>query len=779
MAGFSSQLRRALKESQRRSAAIGMGQRAITAIGFGEQILAPRSPLVVLAFARRPMRRISDNFASLYASEITSFAMRCARSGSDERLRGETQAQVMTERPLNLHVIGSGLASPLTYAAAPVNMAPASLVGDEPPMALDIEAPPPSVHAVNLRWLAGTVLAGVGGMALVGASLLIALDGQANFASKARLAIVRATSGADGNEFADHGTKGDKIVSNSDVGAAKQVARLPDTIRVGDREIIKARVFTRVTTAISLAAANVADEIPPFNPLQIVATAGNVQHASDDQNAEANADVSMIKRSLSADDAPNFFQASLSDEDASAELSAKLPPPLSPGDSLALPASLLSHSVASPNIDAGLLSYAPAGLGPFSSLDVKVVPENVAVIPKVDDRAPKIGGTERLIIARHGDSFEQTLRNNGATADQVKQIQAIFAPKTRDYAVSVGQKLRLLVAGGGRAAHKEDELLRVIAYGDDGISAIAAIDDDHVFRAVVPPAKATKAAQHPAQDADDQDDGDDGGPTLYESLYETALKSSIPRPIIDELVRIFAYDIDFQRKAEEGDGFDVLYVRDDDNADLDRGDILYASLTTGDEVRKFYRFQTRDDGLIDYFDDLGKSAKKFLLRKPMTGGRFSSPFGYRFHPVLGYGRMHTGVDWADKVGTPVFAAGNGTVLKASWDSGYGNRVEIQHTNGYVTTYNHMSAYAKGITPGTRVRQGQVIGFLGSTGLSTGPHLHYEVIVNGHFVDPLRIKLPRGRELDGKMLVDFSRERQHDDDILAKMADPARIAQNSN
>ncbi|MBV8961569.1 MAG: M23 family metallopeptidase, partial [Hyphomicrobiales bacterium] len=111
--------------------------------------------------------------------------------------------------------------------------------------------------------------------------------------------------------------------------------------------------------------------------------------------------------------------------------------------------------------------------------------------------------------------------------------------------------------------------------------------------------------------------------------------------------------------------------------------------------------------------------------------------------------------------------------------GYGNRVEIQHTNGYVTTYNHMSAYAKGITPGTKVRQGQIIGFLGSTGLSTGPHLHYEVIVNGHFVDPLRIKLPRGRELDGKMLADFNRERQHDDDILAKMADPARIAQNSS
>ena len=290
-------------------------------------------------------------------------------------------------------------------------------------MALDTEAASTTQHhGVNLRWLAGTLLAGVGGMALVGASLLIALDGQANFASKARLAIIRAGTGNEGDEFADHKAKGDKIISNSDVGAAKQVARLPDTIRVGDREIIKARLFTRVTTALSLAAPNIADEIPPFNPLQIVATAGNAQRATDDPAADANADVSMIKRSLSTEEIPNFSPASLSDEDAKAGLSVKLapsPPLLEEG--LTVPTSLLNHSVASPNVDPGLLSYAPSGLGPFSSLDVKVVPENVAVVPKLDEGAAKIGGTERLIIARHGDSFEQILRNNGATTEQVKQ----------------------------------------------------------------------------------------------------------------------------------------------------------------------------------------------------------------------------------------------------------------------------------------------------------------------------------------------------------------------
>jgi hypothetical protein len=151
----------------------------------------------------------------------------------------------MNERPPNLHTLGSGLASPLTHAAAPGSTIPPALLGDEPPMALDAEAASTTPHGVNLRWLAGTLLAGVGGMALVGASLLIALDGQANFASKARLAIIRAGTGNEGDEFADHKAKGDKIISNSDVGAAKQVARLPDTIRVGDREIIKARLFAR------------------------------------------------------------------------------------------------------------------------------------------------------------------------------------------------------------------------------------------------------------------------------------------------------------------------------------------------------------------------------------------------------------------------------------------------------------------------------------------------------------------------------------------------------
>ena len=206
-----------------------------------------------------------------------------------------------------------------------------------------------------------------------------------------------------------------------------------------------------------------------------------------------------------------------------------------------------------------------------------------------------------------------------------------------------------------------------------------------------------------------------------------------------------------------------------------RADLLYASITTRNETFRYYRFQTPDDQMVDFYDENGRSSRKFLIRKPITAGETRSGFGMRRHPILGYTRMHTGVDWSAPVGTPIFAAGNGTVIKAGRESGYGNRVEIQHANGYITTYNHMTGFARGITEGTRVRQGQVIGFLGMTGLATGPHLHYEVMVNGHFVDPLRVRLARTRELDNRMLANFKRERDRIESIMAKAPNATRVA----
>jgi murein DD-endopeptidase MepM/ murein hydrolase activator NlpD len=171
------------------------------------------------------------------------------------------------------------------------------------------------------------------------------------------------------------------------------------------------------------------------------------------------------------------------------------------------------------------------------------------------------------------------------------------------------------------------------------------------------------------------------------------------------------------------------------------------------------------DGSTDYFDENGSSARQFLLRKPVPNGRFTSGFGGRVHPVLGYFKMHTGVDWAAPSGTPIIAAGNGVVEKAGWAGGYGRQTVIQHANGYQTTYNHQSRMADGMEPGVKVRQGQVIGYVGSTGLSTGNHLHFEIAVNGTKVDPMRVRLPVGKVLRSDDLVAFKRERERIDDLL--------------
>jgi len=270
-----------------------------------------------------------------------------------------------------------------------------------------------------------------------------------------------------------------------------------------------------------------------------------------------------------------------------------------------------------------------------------------------------------------------------------------------------------------------------------------------------------------ADNTTDDEDDDGTGVRLYQSIYETALRNKVPAPVIEDMVRIYSYDVDFQRKVQPGDSFDVFYAGEDEGTTAaDKSEVLFASLTVGGETKKYYRFQTPDDGVVDYYDETGKSAKKFLVRKPVNSAIMRSGFGGRRHPILGIVRMHTGVDWATAYGTPIFAAGNGVIEKAGPAGGYGKYVRIKHNNGYETAYGHMSAFAKGMEVGKRVRQGQVIGFVGSTGESTGPHVHYEILVNGRFVDPMRVKLPRGRSLDGPVMAGFEKERDRLDAMMA-------------
>ena len=327
----------------------------------------------------------------------------------------------------------------------------------------------------------------------------------------------------------------------------------------------------------------------------------------------------------------------------------------------------------------------------------------------------------------------------------------------------------------GRAAPDQRlQPYRVIVANDSTIEAVAALSDLGKYVAVDVSTMNSVTDTADNSEADDDDDG--SGVRLYQSIYETALRDKVPPAVIEDMIRIYSYDVDFPRKVQPGDSFDVFYSGDDEGTPTaEKNEVLYAALTVGGETKKYYRFQTPDDAIVDYYDETGKSAKKFLVRKPVASAIMRSGFGIRRHPILGYVKMHTGIDWATPYGTPIFAAGNGVIEKAEWEGGYGKYVRIKHNNGYETAYGHMSAFAKGMEPGKRVRQGQIIGFVGSTGRSTGAHVHYEILVNGRFVDPMRVKLPRGRSLEGPILANFEKERDRVDGLMNNRNANARVS----
>lgn len=255
--------------------------------------------------------------------------------------------------------------------------------------------------------------------------------------------------------------------------------------------------------------------------------------------------------------------------------------------------------------------------------------------------------------------------------------------------------------------------------------------------------------------------------TISSSLFLDADRAGVPPRIIVEMIRMFSYSVDFQREIRVGDKFDVYFDRkfDENGVPVMEGNIAYASLTVGGKQHELWRFKTKD-GVWDYFDGKGRSMKKFLMRTPIDGARISSGFGLRRHPVLGYSKMHKGTDFAAPRGTPIYAAGNGVIEIAGWVRGFGKYVRIKHANSYKTAYAHMNGFAKGIKRGVRVHQGQVIGYVGTTGRSTGPHLHYEVHVHGKAVNPLGLKLPTGTQLAGAELKRYEAKRSK---VVTQMA----------
>ncbi|HEY8441400.1 MAG TPA: M23 family metallopeptidase [Xanthobacteraceae bacterium] len=636
-------------------------------------------------------------------------------------------------------------------------------LGNEAPLSVDGEGTGLiDRRRVSVRWFSGTILTGLCGAALMSGAVFAALDGETNFATMPERveAAVRAVAGGP-ERLSNSARKNDRLPPAGEANAARQVIRVSHTTRgSGNREIVRVRPFIRVAGNLSLSVSGLSANIPPFNALKMMAqSSGASTPNADEGGAEPDAEVSFLTREL-----PLVLPR------------AKLAAVASMDDVLARVRETANfEGGAKPTMIADaipLTAYAPAQDphgDPYGGFEPRIVPENVTLLAKTT--AQTNGGNawnERTIVLKKGDSVSANLRDLGATPEEVKAITAAFGGRGRDSSPKDGYKLRVLVAPtpDGRRLRP----VRVIIATDTTVEAMVAWSDKGKYVAVD-----VRSANSVASSTDDDED-DGKGVRLYQSIYETALRNHIPRPVIDDLIRIYSYDIDFQRKVQPGDSFEVLFASDDENAsDNSKAEVLYGLLTTGGETRKFYRYQTPDDNVVDYYDESGKSVKKFLVRKPVADGTITSGFGGRNHPILGFTKMHTGVDWASSSGTAIYAAGNGIIEKAGYEGGYGKYIRIRHANGWETAYGHMSAFARGMETGKKVRQGQLIGYVGSTGLSTGNHLHYEMIVNGRFVDPMKIKLPRGRVLEGGQLAGFEEERARLDQMLTR-ATPSRYAQ---
>lgn len=625
-------------------------------------------------------------------------------------------------------------------------------LGNQPPLIADGRSGPPDRREVSARWLSGTFLTGLTSSVLMGVALFAALDGRQQLATPPEIAeLVSLAAGGDSGETAKTG----RLVPLRQVAKAKDRRRMEISMvtKVGDRDVIHTMPFVQIKMALA-AGHTTTRSYPAFDPMQVFGDDSPSQPASpltgagQIYGAKVESEMSLKtidfpiataafdeKNDLSANEVEKVVRAAGADLSEGAVHVAAL------------------HYV-DPQRFGDQLAQSMAG-----SYAVKIVPENVSVAPRAeaDDQAPSFA--EEIIPFTKDLGIADALGNSGYTGDDATGMAEAIGKLLNAPALKAGTVLRVGLEVRGDHAR----IVRTGVYDKTQHIVTIALDDKGQYVPAKEPEPNPELLT--AFDASKPVAVRGSLPNIYDGIYRAAYSYGMSKTMTKRLIKLLASNVDFQSRLSPSDRIEVLFSQPDgDDQASDDSELLYVSSTFGGQVRTLYRFQMLD-GEADYFDQDGRSAEQFLLRNPLPAGRFRSGFGARRHPILGYVRMHTGVDWAAPVGTPIIAAGNGVIEKAGWAGGYGKQIMIRHANGYETSYNHQSAFAKNIKVGMRIRQGQVIGYLGQTGLATGPHLHYELIVNGTKVDPMRVRLPVGKVLKGDDLVAFKRERERIDDLL--------------
>jgi len=474
----------------------------------------------------------------------------------------------------------------LRAAAEPIDL------GNEPPLLVDGAAPAMvDRRRVSVQWFSGTILTALCGAALMGGAVYIALDGEANFAALPERveAALRGTLG--GERAAQIARKTDRLPASGETNAARHVIRMSAPVRSGDREFMRQRAFVRVASNLSLTTSELSANVPKFNPARLLMDngRGNAVAADDTPGAEPDAEVSFVTRDLASVLPRAKIAAAIAREDIIAQVrdaAAWSGGPANRPMTASLNASDATGSTR--------MAYAAEGdIDPYAGFEARIVPENITLLPKSAGKANAPDAwNERIVAVKKGESAQTILRDQGASAEDIRSLAAVLGARGRDGGLREGQKLRIMFApDGGRL-----RVVRVIVVGDSAVEAVVALSDTGKYVAVDVQSLSTGGTE--VAEADEDDENHTSAVRLYQSIYETAMRNQVPRPVIDDLVRIYSYDVDFQRRAAPGDSFEVLYSGEEDT-EARNNDVLFAALTVGGETKKFFRYLSPDDGVVD------------------------------------------------------------------------------------------------------------------------------------------------------------------------------------
>jgi murein DD-endopeptidase MepM/ murein hydrolase activator NlpD len=627
--------------------------------------------------------------------------------------------------------------------------------GNKQPPAIYLSELGPRSAIKQFKWFVSTIIVGLAGLAIIGIAIYASMhinDGTGMISAMKRAgreAMKKRGSSTAGSEKAlAIGLKTDRLVISSKGLATRHLIYEQVVQRRGTRDFIATKPYARVVATLATERPEENIAIPPFNPGDLFGNNTPITR-KDQAGGELTSDprVSVRLIDVAGGFLPREDGQELSDEDVER---------------------LVAETDA-------VYAESEAGISGTEPVDAKqdaktaglaaAQPEKNTTLlyKKTDDEDNDDAFDIRTITARGGESIDTLVKGAGVDVVQSAQVADAVAQIAKSKKLRAGEELRLALTPSAVEEGSLDVAKLSLFYQSNHVLTIARNGEGGFGQ-----------SEKPVPPESNADDNVGERATVYVSAYRAAQSQDLPKDFITKFLKIHSYDVDYKQRVKAGDGFELFYdLNQDDNGTERAGELLYAAITIGGETRGYYRFRT-PDGSIDYYDDKGSNSKKFLMRTPVRNARLTSGYGYRRHPLLRTLKLHSGVDWAGPVGTPIMAAGNGTIEIAGRHGGYGNYVRIRHANGYKTCYAHMLRFAEGVTKGVKVRQGQVIGYLGSTGMSTGPHLHYEVLVNNRFTNPLSIKIPRSRQLQGRLLTEFRREKTRIDDLMHRAPVKTRV-----